>query len=238
MRKLTANEINEIADVFKATLEACSSSKTAKKSRAAERPRTAEGSITTEEPNATTWRSRKAPVDGEIVNLGSLPNGTGICWPFKDGEYGNAFKTSRGWLGDYLMGSYHSSTSLAFSITLDDYHGDESRFARGPYSSPAGSVTIEDEEELYKIFVEDKVIDFGGYKLYLSGSNAASGTVIVVNGSSSFQVTKPSPWTGESWIRFEDGLGTSSPEGNAKAIAEYFPSFPLRFEVYPNPFVR
>lgn len=34
MRKLTAKEINEIADVFKATLEACSS-KTAKKPRAA-----------------------------------------------------------------------------------------------------------------------------------------------------------------------------------------------------------
>lgn len=54
MRKLTAKEINEIADVFKATLEACSSSKTAKKSRAAKGLRTAEGSITTEEPNATT----------------------------------------------------------------------------------------------------------------------------------------------------------------------------------------
>lgn len=238
MRKLTANEINEIADVFKATLEACTSSKTAKKSRAAERPRTAEGQITTEEPNATTWNTRKAPVDGEIVNLASLPNGTGICWPFKDGEYGNAFKTSRGWTGDYLMGSYLSSTSFAFSLALDDYHGKEPRFARGPYSSPAGSVTIEDEEELHKIFVEDKVIDFGSYKLYLSGSNAFGGDVIVVNGSSSFQVTDRSHWTDECWVRFEDGLGTSSPEGNAKAIAEYFPNFPLRFEVYPNPFVR
>lgn len=136
------------------------------------------------------------------------------------------------------MGSYQSSTSLAFSITLNDYNGDESRFARDPYSSPAGSVTIEDEEELHKIFVEDKVIDFGSYKLYLSGSSAVGGDVIVVNGSSSFQVTKPSSWTDECWVRFEDGLATSSPEGNAEAIAEYFPSFPLRFEVYPNPFVH
>ena len=37
MRKFTASEINEIADVFKATLEACTS-------KTAEKPRTAEGS--------------------------------------------------------------------------------------------------------------------------------------------------------------------------------------------------
>lgn len=58
MRKLTAKEINEITDVFKAVLEACTT-------------RTAGG--------------KECPIDGEIVDLGGLPRGTGICWPRGNG---------------------------------------------------------------------------------------------------------------------------------------------------------
>lgn len=127
---------------------------------------------------------------------------------------------------------------LASILTQAADEGNEAEFVRGPYSSPAGSVTFENEEELYEAFVENKSIDFGGYKLLLDGWKATGGDVVVVNGSSSFQVTASSAHTGDCWIRFEDGFETHSPEGNVEAITEYFPSFPLRFEVYPNPFTR
>lgn len=122
---------------------------------------------------------------------------------------------------------------LASILTQAADEGNEAKFVRGPYSSPAGSVTFENEEELYEAFVENKSIDFGGYKLLLDGWKAAGGDVVVVNGSSSFQVTASSAHTGDCWIRFEDGFETHSPEGNVEAITEYFPNFPLRFEVFP-----
>ena len=213
MRKLTANEINEITDVFEAVLEACTT--------------------------RTAGEGKECPIDGEIVDLGSLPRGTGICWPRGNGGVGNAFKTDEGWLGDYPKGGATPNNGfLASILTQAADEGNEAEFVRGPYSSPAGSVTFENEEELYEAFVENKSIDFGSYELSLDGWRATGGDVIVVNGSSSFQVTASSAHTGDCWIRFEDGFETHSPEGNVEAITEYFPSFPLRFEVYPNPFTR
>lgn len=84
MRKLTAREINEITDVFKATLEACSS-RTAK-------VKTAGTSV---------------EVDGQETDLASLPIGTAIAC---DG--GQAFKTSQGWTGTALPG-YFSDDEVA-----------------------------------------------------------------------------------------------------------------------------
>lgn len=110
--------------------------------------------------------SKECPIDGEIVDLGSLPRGTGICWPRGNGGVGNAFKTDEGWLGDYPKGGATPNNGfLASILTQAADEGNEAEFVRGPYSSPAGSVTFENEEELYEAFVENKSIDFGGYEL-------------------------------------------------------------------------
>lgn len=85
MRKLTANEINEIVDVFKATLEACSS-RTAK-------VKTAGTSV---------------EVDGQETDLSSLPAGTALV-----AEYGMAYKTSQGWIGSLLPGDYNDDEEAA-----------------------------------------------------------------------------------------------------------------------------
>lgn len=88
MRKLTAKEINEITDVFKATLEACSS-RTAKVKTA-----------------GTT-----AEVDGQETDLASLPIGTAIAC---DG--GQAFKTSQGWTGTALPGYFSDDEEAAAEL--------------------------------------------------------------------------------------------------------------------------
>ena len=88
MRKLTANEINEITDVFKATLEACSS-RTAK-------VKTAGTSV---------------EVDGQETDLVSLPIGTAIAC---DG--GQAFKTSQGWTGTALVGYFSDDEEAAAEL--------------------------------------------------------------------------------------------------------------------------
>lgn len=88
MRKLTANEINEITDVFKATLEACSS-RTAK-------VKTAGTSV---------------EVDGQETDLVSLPIGTAIAC---DG--GQAFKTSQGWTGTALPGYFSDDEEAAAEL--------------------------------------------------------------------------------------------------------------------------
>lgn len=89
MRKLTAKEINEITDVFKATLEACSS-RTAK-------VKTAGTSV---------------EVDGQETDLASLPIGTAIAC---DG--GQAFKTSQGWTGTALPGYFSDDEEAAAELT-------------------------------------------------------------------------------------------------------------------------
>lgn len=88
MRKLTAKEINEITDVFKATLEACSS-RTAKVKTA-----------------GTT-----VEVDGQETDLASLPIGTAIAC---DG--GQAFKTSQGWTGTALPGYFSDDEEAAAEL--------------------------------------------------------------------------------------------------------------------------
>lgn len=88
MRKLTAKEINEITDVFKATLEACSS-RTAK-------VKTAGASV---------------EVDGQETDLASLPTGTAIAC---DG--GQAFKTSQGWTGTALPGYFSDDEETAVEL--------------------------------------------------------------------------------------------------------------------------
>lgn len=88
MRKLTAKEINEITDVFKATLEACSS-RTAK-------VKTAGTSV---------------EVDGQETDLASLPIGTAIAC---DG--GQAFKTSQGWTGTALLGFFSDDEEAAAEL--------------------------------------------------------------------------------------------------------------------------
>lgn len=88
MRKLTAKEINEITDVFKATLEACSS-RTAKVKTA-----------------GTT-----VEVDGQETDLASLPIGTAIAC---DG--GQAYKTSQGWTGTALPGYFSDDEEAAAEL--------------------------------------------------------------------------------------------------------------------------
>lgn len=88
MRKLTAREINEITDVFKATLEACSS-RTAKVKTA-----------------GTT-----VEVDGQETDLASLPIGTAIAC---DG--GQAFKTSQGWTGTAIPGFFQDDEEAAAEL--------------------------------------------------------------------------------------------------------------------------
>lgn len=88
MRKLTAKEINEITDVFKATLEACTS-RTAKVKTA-----------------GTT-----VEVDGQETDLTSLPIGTAIAC---DG--GQAFKTSQGWTGTALLGYFSDDEEAAAEL--------------------------------------------------------------------------------------------------------------------------
>lgn len=88
MRKLTAKEINEITDVFKATLEACSS-RTAK-------IKTAGTSV---------------EVDGQETDLVSLPIGTAIAC---DG--GQAYKTSQGWTGTALPGYFLDDEEAAAEL--------------------------------------------------------------------------------------------------------------------------
>lgn len=88
MRKLTAKEINEITDVFKATLEACSS-RTAK-------VKTAGTSV---------------EVDGQETDLASLPIGTAIAC---DG--GQAFKTSQGWTGTAIPGYFQDDEEAAAEL--------------------------------------------------------------------------------------------------------------------------
>lgn len=88
MRKFTAREINEITDVFKATLEACSS-RTAK-------VKTAGTSV---------------EVDGQETDLASLPIGTAIAC---DG--GQAFKTSQGWTGTALVGYFSDDEEAAAEL--------------------------------------------------------------------------------------------------------------------------
>lgn len=88
MRKLTAKEINEITDVFKATLEACSS-RTAK-------VKTAGTSV---------------EVDGQETDLASLPIGTAIAC---DG--GQAYKTSQGWTGTALPGYFSDDEEAAAEL--------------------------------------------------------------------------------------------------------------------------
>lgn len=88
MRKFTAREINEITDVFKATLEACSS-RTAK-------VKTAGTSV---------------EVDGQETDLASLPIGTAIAC---DG--GQAFKTSQGWTGTALVGFFSDDEEAAAEL--------------------------------------------------------------------------------------------------------------------------
>lgn len=88
MRKLTAKEINEITDVFKATLEACSS-RTAKVKTA-----------------GTT-----VEVDGQETDLASLSIGTAIAC---DG--GQAFKTSQGWTGTALLGYFSDDEEAAAEL--------------------------------------------------------------------------------------------------------------------------
>lgn len=88
MRKLTAKEINEITDVFKATLEACSS-RTAKVKTA-----------------GTT-----VEVDGQETDLVSLPIGTAIAC---DG--GQAFKTSQGWTGTAIPGYFQDDEEAAAEL--------------------------------------------------------------------------------------------------------------------------
>ena len=85
MRKLTSKEINEITDVFKATLEACSS-KTAT-------VKTAEAMV---------------EIGGQETDLSSLPVGTALV-----GEYGMAYKTSWGWIGSILPGDYNEDEGAA-----------------------------------------------------------------------------------------------------------------------------
>ena len=88
MRKFTAREINEITDVFRATLEACSS-RTAK-------VKTAGTSV---------------EVDGQETDLASLPIGTAIAC---DG--GQAFKTSQGWTGTALVGYFSDDEEAAAEL--------------------------------------------------------------------------------------------------------------------------
>ena len=88
MRKLTANEINEFTEVFKATLEACAT-RTA-------RAKTAEAIV---------------EIGGSETDLASLPVGTSLV-----ADYGIAFKTSRGWIGSVLAGDYFSDEEAAVEL--------------------------------------------------------------------------------------------------------------------------
>lgn len=88
MRKLTAREINEIAEIFKATLDAYTS-KTSKVKTA-----------------GTT-----VEVDGQETDLASLPIGTAIAC---DG--GQAYKTSQGWTGTAIPGYFQDDEEAAAEL--------------------------------------------------------------------------------------------------------------------------
>ena len=88
MRKLTAREINEIAEIFKATLDAYTS-KTSK-------VKTAGTSV---------------EVDGQETDLASLPIGTAIAC---DG--GQAYKTSQGWTGTAIPGYFQDDEEAAAEL--------------------------------------------------------------------------------------------------------------------------
>jgi hypothetical protein len=195
MRKLTASEVNEIADIFKATLEAYISN-----------PRTAR----------TKTAGDAISVEGDEVDPSSVPVGTGFS-----SDAGTVYKTSRGWVGSAVFGSFSSDDEISSDLA----DGPTLQYTNGPSTSPKGSVDFEDEDELFEAVVEDERIDFGGYKLYLDGFSMKEGGVIRVNGSSTYFMEEVDRYF------TEDGKRLDSPEDFANDIARF--GFPLQLEYFP-----
>nr|DAQ92895.1 MAG TPA: hypothetical protein [Caudoviricetes sp.] len=91
MRKFTSREIDEITEVFKATLEACTS-KTARSKTS--------GSV--------------VQIEGDEVDLNSLPTGTALVC-----DSGIAYRTSQGWFGTLLWDDNVSSGVIASELAED-----------------------------------------------------------------------------------------------------------------------
>nr|DAT47849.1 MAG TPA: hypothetical protein [Caudoviricetes sp.] len=116
MRKLTANEINEIAEVFKETLKACTSSKKAGQ----------------EYFDWKNWKKTTiATIDGQEVDLATLPPGATVT----NGS-SVSFKSRDGWSGMILgeVNGRGKDVDLAQSLAEDNFNGYTVRFIYNPLS--------------------------------------------------------------------------------------------------------
>ena len=209
MRKLTAKEINEITDVFKATLEACTSSKKTG------------GWFEFDYDN---WvPTTKATVSGQEVDLATLPVGTAVA-----NRVSTYFKTDSGWGGSVKKDP--DGKELAEEIAMYETGGDYTEFIYNPLSpgSPDGTAYFEDEEELRKAFVEDEFIDFGGHQFVVKQGDISENAVIVVNGTGIYGFFNPL-----TYVRKVRGLVTR-PEAAPEEFAQY--GFPIRLDLYLSPF--
>ena len=170
MRKLTAKEINEIAEVFKATLEAYTSS-----------PKKASRAETKTAASETT-----VVIDGQEVDLQTLPVGTAItCRGFvyfrDENEWDGAMceKDPEGKHAAFEMNNRADSSPAEFI-----YRPDNPR-------SPDGTAYFEDKEELHKAIVEDQFLDFSGHQFVVNQGHIPENAVIVANGREVFLFEDP-----------------------------------------------
>lgn len=213
MRRLTANEVNEIAEVFKATLEACTSSK-----------KTGQEYFDWKNWKKTTI----ATIDGQEVDLATLPPGATVT----NGS-NVSFKSRDGWRGMILgeVNGRGKDVDLAQSLAEDNFNGHTVRFIYNPLSpgSPTATAYFEDEEELRKAFIEDGFIDFEGHQfpvtLYRKQEEEA---VIVVNGTGIYGFLRAL-----TYVRNVENR-TPRPKTMPEEFAQY--GFPLRLDLYLSPY--
>lgn len=170
MRRLTANEINEIAEVFKATLEACTPP-----------PKKAKRVETKTAASKTT-----VVIDGQEVDLRTLPVGTAItCRGFV------YFKNENEWDGATGARDPEGKHAAFEMNNWDD--GSPAEFIYRPDNprSPDGTAYFEDKEELHKAIVEDQFLDFSGHQFVVNQGDISENAVIVANGREVFLFKNP-----------------------------------------------
>nr|DAQ92889.1 MAG TPA: hypothetical protein [Caudoviricetes sp.] len=206
MRKLTANEINEIAEVFKATLEACVSPKKAKRVE-----------------TKTAASKTTVVIDGQEVDLQTLPVGTVItCRGFvyfrHEIEWRGVMgaKDPKGEHAAYEMNSWSDNSPVEFI-----YRPDNPR-------SPDSTAYFENKEELRKAVVEDQFLDFNGHQFIINQGHIPENAVIVANsrGISLFK---------DPLFSFYDAMKGYGyrPKEFPEWCEEY--GFPLRLDFYLSP---
>ena len=210
MRKFTAREINEVAEVFKETLKACTSSKKTG------------GWFEFDYDN---WvPTTKATVSGQEVDLATLPVGTALA-----NRVSTYFKEElEGW-GGYTRKD-PDGEKLAEEIAMRETDGDFTEFIYNPLSpgSPDASATFEDEEELRKAIVEDGFIDFGSHQFVVNQGHIPENAVIVVNGTGIYGFFDP--------CFAVDSLKdyVIRPKAVPGEFAQY--GLPIRLDLYLSPF--